>query len=237
MQQHFDLACFFAYVAKINNQIVATGNGIFTGNAGWVGNIVVDEKYRRQGIATAITQKIVAEFMRLDCLSILLIATNSGMPVYYKLGFKTSTNYSFYQCPLISEINNHRYIRKIETDDYVQIFTLDKLATGENRLSLLANYVSNGFVYAKNDVQGYYLPGFGAGFIVATTAEAGLSLLKFKLTKPGQIVVIPEENFAATSFLEQIGCIETTIAPRMFLGEETNWHPEMIFSRAAGWCG
>ena len=237
LSQHFGKDYFFAFVAKSNNRIVATGNGIFTGNAGWAGNIIVDEPFRRQGIGTAITKKIVEEFSHRNCRSVLLIATNSGMPVYYKSGFKTSINYSFYSCPILPESNKVSHIRKISKADYEKIFILDKLATGEERKVFLGNFISGGWLYEEQGIQGFYLPGFGAGFIVAKNSEAGLSLLRFKLSKPGQIVVIPEENFAASGFLELMGCIETSIAPRMFLGQESDWHPEMIFSRAAGYCG
>lgn len=235
--QHFGKDYFFAFTAKSEGRIVATGNGIFTGNAGWAGNIIVDEPFRRHGIGTAITKKIVEEFSHRNCHSILLIATNSGMPVYYKLGFKTSINYSFYSCPKLQERNNFSNIRKIRKADHDQILTLDRLATSEDRKVFLGNFISDGWVYEEKGIQGFYLPDFGAGFIVATNAEAGLSLLRCKLSKPAQTLVIPEENFAASGFLEQIGCTETTIAPRMFLGQETDWHPEMIFSRAAGYCG
>ena len=235
--QHFGKEYFFAFVAKSNNRIVATGNGIFTGNAGWAGNIIVDEPFRRLGIGTAITKKIVKEFSQRNCRSVLLIATNSGMPVYYKLGFKTSINYSFYRCPKLQESKNDTHIRKIRKADHEKIHTLDRLATGEDRKVFLGNFISDGWVYLEKGIQGFYLPGFGAGFIVASNAEAGLSLLRMKLSVPGQTLVIPEENFTASGFLEQIGCTETTIAPRMFLGQETDWHPEMIFSRAAGYCG
>jgi GNAT superfamily N-acetyltransferase len=235
--QHFGKDYFFAFTAKSEGRIVATGNGIFTGKAGWAGNIIVDEKFRLRGIGTAITKTIADEFIRRNCRSILLIATSSGMPVYYKLGFKTSLKYSFYKCPLLLDWQDEGYIRKIRKTDFEKILAIDKFCTGEDRKLLLSNFISKGYVFDKNGIQGFYLPDFGAGFIAAESSESGLSLLRFKLSKPGQIVVIPEENFAASGFLEQMGCIETNIAPRMFLGQETDWHPEMIYSRAAGYCG
>lgn len=235
--ENFGLDHFFAFVAKTGDKIIAVGNGIFNGNAGWAGNIIVDENFRRQGIGLAITQAIVDEFKRRNCRSVLLIATNAGMPVYYKLGFKTSMNYSFYRCPFPFDFNDDGHIRKIRKSDFEKILAFDSFVTGEDRLQFLSKYIMSGWGFYKKGIQGFYLPDFGAGFIAAENTEAGLSLLRFKLSSPGQIVVIPEENFAAAGFLEQIGCIETNIAPRMFLGEETNWHPEMIFSRAAGYCG
>ncbi len=237
LSEHFGKDHFFAFVAKTKGKIIAVGNGVFNGNAGWAGNIIVDEHYRRQGIGTAITQAIVDEFKRRNCSSVLLIATNNGMPVYYKLGFKTSLNYSFYRCPFPLDFNEDGHIQKIRKTDFEKILALDRFATGEDRRMFLSKFILSGWGFYKNGMQGFYLPDFGAGYIAAENAEAGLSLLRFKLSKPGQIVVIPEENFAASGFLEEIGCVETTIAPRMYLGQETSWHPEMIFSRAAGYCG
>jgi GNAT superfamily N-acetyltransferase len=237
LKLHFGKDYFFAFVAKSESKIVAVGNGIINGNVGWAGNIIVAENFRRQGIGTGITQIIVEEFKRKNCHSILLIATNSGMPVYYKMGFKTSTKYSFYKCPPSLEWNNDSFIRKIRKTDHKKILALDRFFTGEDRSSLLLNFISPGWGFDNKSIIGFYLPSFGAGFIGAESPEAGLNLLRLKLSNPKQIVVIPEENFAASGFLEQIGSIETAIAPRMYLGEEIDWHPEMIFSRAAGYCG
>jgi len=234
---HFGKEYFFAYVAKSDNKIVAVGNGIINENTGWAGNIIVAENYRRRGLGTVITQNIVGEFRCMNCRRVLLIATSDGMPLFYKMGFKTSTNYSFYKCSHVVDWNNNSHIRRIRKADHKKILAMDRFITGENRSLLLSAFIPSGWVFVDKEIEGFYLPSFGAGFIGARSSEAGLNLLRLKLSNPKQIVVIPEENFAASGFLEQIGSIETAIAPRMYLGEEIGWHPEMIFSRAAGYCG
>ena len=78
------------------------------------------------------------------------------------------------------------------------------------------------------------MPGLGEGLIYASTAEAGLELIKIKYSKVNR-AVLPGENPSGTNFLRQNGfTLSDTKGTRMILGQEIDWKPEHIYSRIGG---
>jgi ribosomal protein S18 acetylase RimI-like enzyme len=53
-------------------------------------NFYVQPDYRRQGIATKLTEMAIAHLKSLNCTKAVLHASPSGKPVYENLGFATS---------------------------------------------------------------------------------------------------------------------------------------------------
>ena len=234
---HFGKPYFYPIVAKFNNQIVGTGCGILNGTAGWLGTIIVRPEFRRQGIGHTITEHLVTFFDRKDYSTKLLIATELGEPVYKKMGFKQSSTYVFYgadTCVLKPRGNN---IRRIEDDDFKGIEALDRRTTGEERKHLLRLFYSTGWVHDTEGINGFFLPDFGAGLIIADSEEAGFDLLNVKYRTGSMTTVFPSENKTAKRFLEGQGFAKFLEVPRMVLGNELNWKPEYIYNRAAGYCG
>ena len=112
---------------------------------------------------------------------------------------------------------------------------MDEKISGENRKSLLIDYLENTIVYIQdNSVSGFYMPGFGEGLIYASTAEAGLELMKIKYSKVNR-AVLPGENHPGNHFLRQNGfTLLNTKGTRMILGQDIDWKPEHIYSRSGG---
>lgn len=237
MKMHFDEPYFIPLIADISNNVAGVGNGIITGETGWIGNIIVKEEFRRKGIATAITREVISKMREMKCRSFLLIATQEGFPLYRKLGFRNVANYCFFQTKNIHSQAIHPCIRPFMNSDFHSLLQFDFEATGEKREFLLRKVVDGGSVFHDEVVKGFYLPGFGQGYIVAKSVEAGSELLSFKMRKASGTLVVPEQNFDAIGYLEKSGFHEKSIAPRMLLGEEMVWNPAMIWSRAAGYCG
>ena len=83
------------------NQIVATAAIAFyqfpptytnkTGIKGYITNMYTQNEYRRQGIATALLEKLVAEARDRGVTKLWLGASKLGRPAYLKFGFR-STN-------------------------------------------------------------------------------------------------------------------------------------------------
>ena len=61
---------------------------------GYIWNVYVREDYRRQGIATQLTQAAIAHLKSLNCTKAMLHASPSGKPVYEKLGFTAGNEMS-----------------------------------------------------------------------------------------------------------------------------------------------
>lgn len=231
---------FHPVLAEWNGTPAGCADGLCNGNAGWLGNIIVLPEYRGQGIGSALTGHLVEYFKQQGCLSQILVATPLGEPIYRKAGFTTRSTYSFLRREGPGEPRPVNNIRAAGTDDHDAIFDLDREATGEARRPFLEQFLEQAWVYARDGVkhiQGFFLPKLGNGLVIARDVETGLELLDFKLSRGSTSVVVPSGNEAALKHLTTAGFENTFIAPRMVLGPEVAWHPEMIFSRGGGYCG
>lgn len=236
--EHFGRAYFHARVMAEAEQIVAVGHGIATGHAGWIGNIIVRPEARNRGLGSRITREIMDVLRSRGCSTLLLIATKLGESVYSGLGFRKTGEYVFLRVPRL-EAAPTQSVRRLHPCEAGEVFKLDALATGEAREGLLAPHLDSGWghISPSGALDGFFLPSFGSGFVMASEPAAGLELLGFKHAfYPGNAVV-PDGNAAAIQFLKRHGAEETARAPRMAIGDEVAWRPEFIFGRAAGYCG
>ena len=90
---------FQAFIAQADDKIIGSVScqlyaGLYPAvlkteqrNYGYIWNVYVLPKYRRQGIATKLTQAAVDYLKALSCTKAILNASPSGKPVYKKLGF------------------------------------------------------------------------------------------------------------------------------------------------------
>jgi GNAT superfamily N-acetyltransferase len=236
--QHIDRGYFRGRVAVDAQGVVAMGQGILTGDAGWIGNIIVRPEARRHGLGTRLTQDLVECLRGLGCSTQLLIATDLGAPIYSKLGFRRTSEYVFLRAPRLPP-PSMRCLGRLQPAQADEVLTLDRLATGESRAELLAPHLATGWGHlaASGSLDGYFLPSLGAGLVVASQPAAGLELLAFKHAFFPDNAVVPATNTSALQFLAAHGAEETSRSPRMALGDEVAWRPEWIFARASGYCG
>lgn len=59
-----------------------------TGKVGYISNVYTLPAYRKQGIATALMQKLMEEARVRGCDRVTLSTTQMGRPLYQRLGFK-----------------------------------------------------------------------------------------------------------------------------------------------------
>lgn len=236
---HFGFDYFYPIAAELENKIAGFGNGILNANTGWVGNIIVLPEYRRQGIGFELTVRLVDYFKTKGCSSQLLVASEMGKNIYSRIGFRTAANYNVYKTDEAAVFYpDSSGIRPAERKDYLYIKKLDSEITGEKRSGFIERFFSTAFIYETNKfIEGFYLPDLGAGFIAAENPDAGLELLKFKLSRNSLNIVVPAGNKTANKFLKDSGFQLLRVMPRMVLGENVPWKPELIFSRGAGYCG
>jgi GNAT superfamily N-acetyltransferase len=238
---HFGYPYFLPIVTEIENKIAGFGNGILNGKAGWIGNIIVLPEYRNRGIGYELTNFLVEYFKSKGCKQQLLIASDMGKNIYTKIGFKISSTYQFFKVgTMFPNYPKVSRIRKIKEGDFTSLKKLDKEATGEERFHLIERFFSTGWVYSheeSGEIRGIYLPDLGSGLVIAKDPEAGLELLKFRLSQGKTNAVLPSENEAAINLLKHEGYQPYQTLPRMVLGDEVKWKPEYIFNRASGYCG
>lgn len=204
----------------------------------WLGWILVHHRYRNQGIGTLMSQHLIDYAHKLGASKLVLTATDLGAPIYEKLGFKTTSYYHFMASPQEVKIKYDKMlIRRAKPSDLKEISEIDFLATGENRKDLLENHLDATFVYVTPKVEAFYIENIGTGFIAARNYDTGIQLSHFRNRKRDQMIIVPDGNTVFLNELQEAGFIEKYKIPRMTLGEEPNWKPQMIFNRGAGYCG
>jgi ribosomal protein S18 acetylase RimI-like enzyme len=78
-------------VATIGSEVVGTAMGGYDGHRGWVYYVAVRPRYRRQGIGTALMERVEAGVARLGCpkINLQVRASNEGVVSFYrKLGYQ-----------------------------------------------------------------------------------------------------------------------------------------------------
>jgi GNAT superfamily N-acetyltransferase len=239
MSFHFGQSYFYPAVAEIDGKIVGCGIGVIHGSVSWLGTIIVLPEYRRQGIGQRITSHLIKVCRGQGCRSHLLCASELGEPIYRKLGFETESMYVFFRRASASQIRDVPGVRPMSGNDDSEVSALDRLVTGEERLKFLERFFPTGWVCESSagSVNGFYLPDFGGGLIIARNEEAGSVLMKLRIGRGKKTAVIPNSNTCARDFLVSEGFQEYRTSPRMILGEKIIWQPGYMYNRATGYCG
>jgi hypothetical protein len=170
-----------------------------------------------------------------SCDTIYLIATESGEPVYKKIGFETETEYVFFEdIRPNGSWTASKNIVAFTNDFKTQIGNLDKRVSGEDRLMHLEQYLDESFVFqTDNIVEGFYLPAFGEGLAVANTTLAGYELMKLRLATR-EHAAFPVDNVSASQFMHRNNFKEFRTAKRMRLGAKRAWQPSKVYNRIGG---
>lgn len=227
----------FPIKVVIGKQIVGIGATIIHKDTAWLGHIIVRKESRGKGIGKFITQKLIEIANAKNCLTINLIANELGTPVYEKFGFVTETEYLFFnniklEKMLNKECNIHKYREEYKN----QILTIDKVNSNEDRSCQIENHIKNSFIYygtQEKIIEGFYLPTFGEGLIIANSPTAGIELLKFHL-QTNKRVAFPKDNTFTVSFLYSKGYKELRTAKRMTLGKRKQVKLCNIYNRISG---
>lgn len=230
---------FHAYHVVDKQKLIGFGMfSVFEENA-WFGWILTHQKYRNQGIGSAMTNHLINEARKKGAKNFILTASEMGFPIYQKLGFETSSYYHFFKFPekFTAKQHDRSKVRIAVKSDLDAIAALDFSATGEKRKLLIESHLNEAWVYHDEIIRGYYISNLGNGLIVAENKDAGIELIKFRCRKNFRTIVVPEKNQEAINFLLNNGFEETSKCPRMILGEEPNWNQQMIFSRGTGYSG
>lgn len=235
---HYERDYFYPVVALINTEIVGTGVASVNETATWLGNIIVRENYRNKGIGSAITEHLINYSKTKGNSTIILTASELGLPVYKKIGFEHDTNYLFFKSDNEIKIDSvSQSISPIVKSDYDKILELDYSVSGERRVQLLTSTLETGFKYKEERIEGFYLPGFGNGLILANKEIAGLELLKYRFSRDPSSICVPEANKATIDLFLSLGLYQYFKAPRLFLNKNVNWDPQKVYSRGCGYLG
>ncbi len=234
-QFYIDSEFCFPIKLFLNDKIVGAGCTIHHDDVVWLAHIIVHPDFRKQGLGTAITKKLVDIAFEKKAQTIFLVATDLGAPVYTKLGFQTETEYLFYkETSLHKTFTPSDNIIPFEKKYLDALCHLDRTISTENRTPHLFSHCNSGFLYLENGkLHGFYLPTFGDGLILAQNPSAGIGLLQLHLSKNDK-VFFPKENKHAYQFMVNNSFDFFRKAKRMRLGKKRDWSAESIYNRIGG---
>jgi GNAT superfamily N-acetyltransferase len=218
------------------DKIIGIGTTILHKDTAWLAHIIVHESHRNKGLGTLITEALVDSIDKNIYKTTLLVATELGEFVYKKLGFETECEYTVFKDVGI-KAETSSLIIPFEERYREQLYSLDIEAYGEDRKNSIDKHIPNAFLYIQNNIaEGFYMPTFGDGLVVANTANAGIELQKYRL-QTNSLCIFPTENTALASFLIEQGYSELKRVKKMFLGEKRTNKPTMIYNRVGGHLG
>jgi hypothetical protein len=127
------------------DEIIASTSAIAAGQVGVIGNVVVDEGFRRRGLARITTSASLEWLRDRQVSTVLLDATRDGRPLYTQLGF-LPVGRSWYTRTRLGTLDRQRLVEVAgaalaETypkDDLPRTRQLDQRAFGGDRSGLLA---------------------------------------------------------------------------------------------------
>jgi len=226
----------FCYPVKAvcTGELVGVGAAISYNDTGWLAHIIVSEKHRKKGIGGALVDYLCAYLTEHGQKTIFLIATELGYSLYKQAGFSEEMEYAFFEgVGELAQVSAENIIRPTPADKE-EILSMDQAATGEERRTLLLDYLDTGYIYRKDrKIEGVYLPELGEGLIIADHEEAGIALLKLRawFSKKG---TLPIENTVGMDFYRDNGFTETKRLKRMIYGKEIKWRPDQVYNRIGG---
>lgn len=228
------------FVADADGTIVGSGVTTVNGPVGWIGTIWVDPAWRGRGLGKALTMATVEAAEAAGCMTLLLVATDAGRPLYEPLGFVVQANYRILEAPGLAAGRTDPRVRAYQPSDLPTIIALDAAATGEDRAHLLRAFASpettRCVVRADGSVGGFLLrPPWGGGATIVPDPDDALALLHArraaatpdKRVRAGLIDV----NEDGIGRLQAAGWTDAWGAPRMIRGEMPAWQPNAIWGQ------
>lgn len=217
------------FVAVDSGTVVGTSATITYGERfAWIGMVLVDPAYKRQGIGTQLLLKALNSLEKISCVK--LDATPAGREVYLKLGFVDE-----YKLVRMVNTSSGRYtanigsnISLITLSDSGHISAVDLQTFGADRSKLLAHLLIRSGHLALTNVEGsaYLLTRNGfkylhIGPVVAPNIETAKHLVITVLEKvQGAEVVLDATSHAPEwiDWLKSIGFVEQRPFIRMYKG-------------------
>ena len=226
--------------------IAGTGVATVNGGVGWIGTIWVAPTHRGQGLGRALTEAPIEAAEAAGCRTLVLVATERGRPLYERLGFEVQAWYRTFEAPGLAGVAGTDLdrvaddrIRPFRTDDLPAMVALDRVATGEDRSSVLAALAEPAGTRVLDDrgeVRGFMVraPWGGGATVAPDPADARAILTARRLAyAPDRrvrcgILGVNERGAAA---LEAEGWSEAWRAPRLVRGDPLDWHPEHVWGQ------
>lgn len=226
-----------------DGRLVGTTTTTIYGELAWIGMVLVDPQYRRQGIAAQL-MNVALDYLKSKVETIKLDATALGRPVYEKLGFEVESVVERW-----TGIGNSKGLetRSVIDDDALRdLLDLDRLAFNADRSELVQKLIEDACVSpvliraADGALSGYALARSGTkqtyiGPVIARDPDLIETLLDRALNRlPARDVYldINRECIVDTTFLSARGFAKERDLIRMVKGRSSQKTSTLIVAIA-----
>jgi GNAT superfamily N-acetyltransferase len=218
-------------LASLDGQPAGVAGGTNYGPVGHIGLVAVDPAQQRRGVALAMMEWLLDWFDRQGCPVILLDASESGAPLYRKLGFvedEKTIGYLLDDCAL--PLHPSERVGLLRADDIAALVAFDAPIFGAERPAVFASQLKEAperaFVArdADGQISGYlFAQAQTLGPWVARTPAAAEALLATALVLPFEgspSALAPNSNADAATLLLRHGFSPRRSLRRMRRGGE-----------------
>jgi GNAT superfamily N-acetyltransferase len=232
------------YLALVDGEPVGLGGALDFGAYSYVGLVGVLPEKQRLGLGRAIMSHLLAWLERITCPTVLLDASDAGIPLYLRLGFvETDKVHVFTGGKARPGSAPGARIAPYSERDFEDVVALDGLIAGGDRRKLLTVYLaafaSRAFV-ARDEhgrISGFVIAqSLSIGPWIATdeTAAAGLldGALALDFAEP-PVLASPAANTAAEQVIVERGFARARTLAHMRLGEEPARRRDLIYGQAS----
>ena len=228
---------------------VGVGSGVGYGPLGVVGNMVVAESRRRQGIGRAVLDAVVDDLRARGTSRIELYATDDGRPLYAAAGFERIQPGSRVELPRSAPLVADPAVEVGEAAAVDEIAAFDAPRFGGDRRNLLETMVDDparpmlvarrdgavtGFAWLRAD--GERLGPFMAD---VPGAAAALVMAAFERLPDASVITfnLPMSNAVGVGWLRTLGVEPDPWDGRMALGPDVPRRESAIYSNVVGALG
>lgn len=229
----------FGYVVERDNRVVGTAMAwLYGDDAATLGMVIVSPEMQGKGLGRRLMEAVLGD---LGDRTVMLNATDAGIPLYRTLGFETAGPVFQHQgaafsVPMAALIPEER-VRPLGAKDMDTLRSLARRATGMNRDALLNLLVpgAQGIVLTRsNEPVGFSLfRRFGYGYVVGPTTAPDTGGAKALIShwlgsNSGMFcrLDVPEES-GLSEWLEELGLPRVNHVTRMVRGKRPPTDPSI----------
>ncbi len=150
--------CFVLF--RNSERIGLVTNVSYDNKIAWLGNLIVDEKYRKEGGGRELVEASLAFMYGKGVETVALYAYEDVVDFYLKLGFVVDSEFSAMKARIVAQAALIRGIRKAGAGDLAKILEFDGDCFGASRRKLLEPIIgdSDNLCFAcfeRNELVGY----------------------------------------------------------------------------------
>ncbi len=221
--------CFVLFHGQERSGIATS---ISFGKAGWFGDLVVNEKFRRRGAGNLLTKHAIDYLKNKGVKTIGLYAYPNLVTFYKNLGFEPDIDFIVLKGK-VTISSTHDMLKEATKRDVPEIIAFDRQYFGANRQKLLEPILFNQDNLCYVSTANSKITGYVAAKVYGKTAEVGplichanweegaLILLETILSRLNGVEVfmcVPTKEAELLNMLTKAGFKEDFRVVRMFLG-------------------